>query len=120
MDTMEGVSRSLKGSGIFIFDLFNAAGIFDNLEDFETTVRHDGKVIRRISTLKMNLATGWTYDWTAKYIVEEDGKVTETDDLTTLRAFTRDEIVLFLRLTGFEVKEISEEPKVINLIAGKR
>jgi hypothetical protein len=46
--------------------------------------------------------------------------VSEYDDLTTLRAFTKDEILLFLKLTGFKVKEIMEEPKTITFIAEKK
>jgi hypothetical protein len=46
--------------------------------------------------------------------------VVEYDDLTTLRAFTKDEILLFLKLTGFEVIEILNEEKTITLITKKK
>jgi len=68
----------------------------------------------------MNLETGWTYNWFAKYIIEENGNVVEYDDLTTLRAFTKDEILLFLKLTDFEVVEIIEAEKTITFIAKKK
>ena len=67
----------------------------------------------------MNLTTGWTYDWFAKYIIDDGDKITEFDDLTTLRAFTKDEIMLFLKLTGFTLKEIIEEKKTFTIIAEK-
>ncbi|MCX6320415.1 MAG: class I SAM-dependent methyltransferase [Bacteroidia bacterium] len=120
IDTLTGVHKSLKAKGLFVFGVFEANGIFDNFTDFQQDIEHNNKRIKRISKLKKNLETGWTYDWYAKYIIEENGKLAEYDDLTTLRAFTKDEILLFLKLTGFEVKEIIEEPKTITLISKKK
>jgi hypothetical protein len=67
----------------------------------------------------LNLETGWTYDWRAKYFIEENEETSQYDDLTTLRAFTKDEMVLFLKLNGFIVKEIIEEAKTITFLANK-
>lgn len=120
LDTLAGVHRSLKDKGLFVFGVFEANGIFDNFNDFEQTIEHNTKRIRRISKLIKNLETGWTYDWQAKYIIEEDGKTAEYDDTTTLRAFTNDEILLFLKLNGFMVKEIINEEKTITIIAEKK
>jgi len=119
MDTLKGVHQALKDHGLFVFGVFNAQGIFDNFNDFEQHIEHEGKKITRKSRMKLNLATGWTYDWTAKYIIQKDGKTEEYDDLTTLRAFTEDEIQLFLLLTGFICKEIIREEKAFTLIAEK-
>jgi SAM-dependent methyltransferase len=119
IDTLTGVHKSLKDKGLFVFGVFEANGIFDNFNDFEQNIEHGTKRIRRISKLKKNLETGWTHDWYAKYIIEENGKVQEYDDLTTLRSFTKDEILLFLKLTGFKVKEIIDEEKAITLISVK-
>jgi SAM-dependent methyltransferase len=120
MDTFSGIHKSLKDKGLFVFGVFEANGIFDNFNDFEQTIEHNAKTIRRISKLKMNLETGWTYDWFAKYILEEEGKISQFDDTTTLRAFTRDEILLFIKLTGFNMLEIIEENKTITFIAEKK
>lgn len=119
MDTFAGIHKSLKNNGLLVFDVFEANAIFNNINDFEQTIEHNDKKIRRISKLKRNLETGWTYDWQAKYIIEQDGQTTEFDDLTTLRAFTKDEILLFLKLSGFKVKEMIEEEKVFTLITKK-
>jgi len=116
MNTLAGVHKALRDKGLFVFGIFEANGIFDNFNDFEQTIPDGERVIRRISTLKKNLSTGWTYDWHARYAIEEKGEVTEYDDLTTLRAFTRDEILLFLKLTGFTVQEVIEEEKALTLI----
>src|ERR1035437_7183999 len=119
IDTLKGVHESLVDNGLFVFGVFEANGIFDNFDDFEQNIEHDNKKIKRISKLKMNLTTGWTYDWFAKYIINDGDKTSEFDDLTTLRAFTKDEILLFLKLTGFTVEEIIEEKKTFTIIAKK-
>jgi len=119
LDTFKGVYKSLKDNGLFVFDVFEANGIFDNFNDFEQTFDINDRKIKRVSKLKMNLATGWTYDWHAKYIIEQNGETTEYDDITTLRAFTKDEISLFLKLTGLKIKEIIEEPKTFTIVAEK-
>jgi len=104
---------------LFVFGVFDANQIFDNFNDFEQNINHNGKKIRRISHLEKNLATGWTYDWFAKYIIEEDNEILEYDDITTLRAFTRDEIRLFMKLNGFVIEEIIDEGKAFTVIARK-
>jgi SAM-dependent methyltransferase len=119
IDTLKGIHASLVDNGLFVFGVFEANGIFDNFDDFEQNIEHGNKKIKRISKLKMNLTTGWTYDWFAKYIIDEGDKTSEFDDLTTLRAFTKDEILLFLKLTGFKVKDLIEEPKTYTVIAEK-
>jgi len=120
IDTLEGVRKSLKENGLFVFGVFEANGIFDNFNGFEQTIEHNNKRIRRISKLEKNLETGWTYNWHAKYILESEGIASEFDDLTTLRAFTKDEILLFLKLTGFSAKELIEEEKAITIIAERK
>jgi SAM-dependent methyltransferase len=117
--TLSGVHNALKDNGLFVFDAFEANGIFDNFNDFEQNIEHNDKKIRRISKLKKNLKTGWTYDWYAKYIIEEEGNIDEYDDVTTLRAFTKDEILLFLKLTGFKLNQIIDAGKAFTVIAEK-
>lgn len=119
IDTLTGVHKSLKDNGLFVFGVFDANQIFDNFDDFEQNIEHNNKKIRRISNLEKNLATGWTYNWTARYIIEQDNQLSEYDDITTLRAFTRDEIMLFMKLAGFDIEEIIEEGKAFTIIAKK-
>ena len=120
IDTLQGVHKSLKENGLFVFGVFDANQIFDNFNDFEQNIEHNGKKIRRISHLEKNLTTGWTYDWFAKYIIEKDNEISEFDDITTLRAFTRDEIKLFMKLNGFVIEEIIEEGKAFTIVAKKQ
>ena len=119
-DSLKGIYNSLIDNGVLVFGVFDAKQIFDNFGDFEQNIEHVNKKIRRISHLEKNLATGWTWDWTARYSIEQDGKASEYDDLTTLRAFTRDEIELFLKLAGFEIEEVIDEGKAFTIIARKK
>jgi SAM-dependent methyltransferase len=119
LDTLKGIYEALAEHGLMVFGVFEANGIFGNFGDFEQNIEHGTKKIKRISCLKMNLTTGWTYDWFAKYQIVGGNKSSECDDLTTLRAFTKDEILLFLKLTGFKIKEIMEEAKTFTVIAEK-
>ncbi len=96
--------------------MFEANGIFDNFDNFEQTFQPGQKKITRISHLEKNLETGWTYDWHALYRIEEGNETTEIEDITTLRAFTKDEILLFLKLTGFSILEVMAEEKVVTLV----
>ena len=119
MDTLTGIHKSLKGNGLFVFGFFDANALFDNFNDFEQIIQHNNKKIRRISHLEKNLSTGWTYDWSAKYIIEQDNELTEYEDVTTLRAFTKDEVDLFMKLTGFNIKDRIDEGKASTIIAKK-
>jgi len=119
IDTFNGVHKSLKNNGLLVFGIFDANQIFHNFDDFEQNIEHNNKKIRRISHLEKNLATGWTYDWFAKYIIMKDNQISEHDDVTTLRAFTTDEITLFLKLTGFYLEEIIDEGKALIIVAKK-
>ncbi len=118
--TFEGIYNSLINSGLLVFGIFDAKQIFDNFDGFEQSIEHGNKIIRRISHLEKNLATGWSWDWTARYIIEQDGNVSEYDDVTTLRAFTHDEIELFLKLSGFNIVEAIDEGKAFTIVAKKR
>lgn len=120
LDTFNGINKSLVDNGLLVFGVFEANGIFDNFNDFEQIIDHGNKKIKRVSKLKKNLLTGWTYDWSAKYIIEQDSKISEYEDLTTLRTFTKDEILLFLKLTDFRVGEVIEEFKTLTIIAEKK
>lgn len=119
ISTFQHINHLLKNHGFFIFDLFDANRIFEKFkEESEQVVQSGNKKITRKNRLKKNLSTGWTWDFNAKYIIEEDGKISEYDDFSTLRAFTKEEIHLFLKLTGFSLLEIIQD-NVLTVVAKK-
>jgi len=119
INTLNGVHKSLKDKGLFVFGVFEANRIFEEFDDFEQIMDCNNKNIKRISHLEKNLATGWTWDWFARYIIEDEEGIREVEDQTTLRAFTRDEITLFLKLTDFRIEEIICEGKALLIVARK-
>ena len=111
LQAFENIHKSLKKDGLLIFDAIDAEALFlkfkfqkeDILEvSFEETQ------YKRISNNKENLLKGWTWDWESTYFKKNQNNEYEKigDDFATLRAFTQDEIVLFLKLSGFELLEI--------------
>jgi SAM-dependent methyltransferase len=123
MNCMESVYRTLKPGGILVFDNFNATEIF---KDFKTTTEFrvdDGEnSYKWISNHKIDFTTGFTWTWSTTYFIVEKGNKKMTQDTMTIRAFTRDELELFLRLgklepIGYEVPE--KDPKKIIYVAKK-
>jgi SAM-dependent methyltransferase len=110
ISTFNGINHILKNKGFLVFDLFDANKIFEHfVEESEQVVKSGSKTITRKNFLKMNLETGWTWDFNAKYIIEENNEKVEYDDFSTLRAFTKEEIRLLLKLTGFNLLEIIQD-----------
>ena len=115
------VFAHLKSDGILIFDNFYAPGIFgDFQESSEVKTTYQSRTYTRISKTNPNLETGWTWNWEAKYIVEEGGETQEFQDTTLLRAFTEDELRLFLNSCGFQVLESDEKIFEIWTVAQKK
>ncbi|QEE18099.1 class I SAM-dependent methyltransferase [Promethearchaeum syntrophicum] len=115
------VFKHLKPNGILIFDNFYAPIIFS---DFHTNLEQEAiyqtRKYRRISKNNPNFQTGWTWNWDAKYIVEENNQIQEYFDYSILRAFTEDELQLFLNLCGFNILELKKENAAIWLVAQKK
>lgn len=100
---LECISNVLKPGGILIFDNFDAEFIFTNLpRQTEENIESTGTRFVRRSETFANFKHGWTWNWNAVYVVD-NGKTKRTTfyDRSVLRAFTRDELRLFLTLAGF-------------------
>ncbi len=101
-DALRCVRRVLKPEGILVFDNFEAEGIFANLpRRIREKYGSSPRIISRRSKTWANMTTGWTWNWDATYTVSEGGRKQIFTDLSVLRAFTRDELRLFLTLAGF-------------------
>ena len=115
------VFNHLKPDGIVIFDNFYAPMIFGNFQtsmEIETT--YQTRKYKRISKTSPNLQSGWTWNWDAKYIIEENKKTEEYNDSSILRAFTEDELQLFLSSCGFNLLECKKEAIAIWMVAQKK
>jgi SAM-dependent methyltransferase len=104
LGALQSVHAALRPHGLLIFDNFDATAIF---KDFSKRLTQKawsgGKRFVRCSEKSMNLETGWTWNWNARYEVTENKKKQVMFDESILRAFTPDELSLFLRLAGFGI-----------------
>jgi SAM-dependent methyltransferase len=97
------IRLALRPGGVLIFDNFYAEGIFTHFRKrLRERVRVGLKTITRESEGSWNLETGWTWNWDAVYMVQEGRRKRTVRDRSVLRAFTRDELRLFLGLAGFK------------------
>ncbi|MCP5107775.1 MAG: class I SAM-dependent methyltransferase [bacterium] len=121
MQTFQSIYKTLKEDGILIFDSFKADEIILNLkEGFTQDVEVGDTKYKRVNRMKLNLETGWTWDWEADYHIEKKGEEKKVvKDKTLLRAFTEDELKIFLQLNGFEVLEVIKE-NVFTFIAKRQ
>jgi len=104
-----------------IFDNFNAKEIFLNFkQELIQTSTYNNRKYKRVSNNSMNLETGWTWNWDATYYIEESGKETQiVHDKSVLRAFTKDELSLFLKLNNFDILKIIDEGLSLTGVAQK-
>jgi SAM-dependent methyltransferase len=118
---LSSVNRALMPGGILAFDNFNAREIFlDFWPHIEQESEVNGKTYKRISNNTMNMENGWTWNWDATYIIEEkDKEPMVIEDKSILRAFTEDEIRLFLEFNGFEVLEVELQGVSLAVVARK-
>lgn len=115
MSALQSVYKILKEKGILIFDSFNANEIVPNLKkESSQEVKSGDTKYRRVNRTSLNLETGWTWNWEAEYHIEKKGEEKKIiTDRSVLRAFTEDELKLFLQLTGYTVLEIIKENTLI-------
>jgi SAM-dependent methyltransferase len=113
--TFYSIHRNLNPSGIVCFDCIDANKFIPFIYPEKEVIHKasfENKKYQRNSIWKANFNEGFTCDWTSTYYEEnEKGKLDKIgEDFEMARAFTKDEMVLFLELANFEVKEIMERP----------
>jgi SAM-dependent methyltransferase len=121
LSTLKSVHAALKPKGLLAFDCFRADQVVLNRrhESIQDVKRGD-TLFRRLNRTSPNLETGWTFNWEAEYHIRKEGRKEKVvKDKTVLRAFTEDEVSLFLKLRGFDVLECSGE-KIYRLTALRR
>jgi len=120
MFALDSIEKSLKKNGWLLFDNFDAYEIFTGFrEQSMHKSNFNKKNYTRESKTSFDLEHGWTWKWKAQYTIEENGKKEVFNDEMLLRAFTKDELSLFLKLSGFSVVEIQNESNALFTIAQK-
>jgi len=115
---LHSIRNVLKPGGILIFDNFDAETIFNDFHRrLSDKVKKGAKTFTRHSERSLNLKTGWTWNWNAVYVVEDGQKKRTYHDRSVLRAFTRDELRLFLTLAGFTPLRFTRGSATIHAVA---
>jgi SAM-dependent methyltransferase len=107
LQAFKHINGSLNIDGMLMFDAIDASTLFRNFKEGN----NDELMVsnyKRISENRKNLATGWTWDWASVYYkLDQNNEFQEIgQDFSTLRAFIKDEIELFLNLSGFQLIEV--------------
>jgi SAM-dependent methyltransferase len=115
ISTFNCINKSLNPSGIICFDCIDAnkfIPLIDPSKEIIHTAAFKNKKYRRSSTWQANFAGGFMLNWASVYYQEnQEGTLDKIgEDHSIIRTFTKDEMILFLQLTGFTVHKIIERP----------
>jgi SAM-dependent methyltransferase len=121
LGTLKSVHAALKPKGLLAFDCFRADPVILNCsQESVQDVKRGDTLFRRVNRNSPNLETGWTFNWVAEYHIRKQGRKEKVvKDKTVLRAFTEDELGLFLKLGGFDLLECGRE-KIYRVTALRR
>lgn len=76
--------------------------------------------IKRISKKTWDLKPGVTFNWHAKYQIEEQDKLREIEDESVLRAFFPEELEYFLKREGMPVVQLFDHEFAFMILAQKK
>lgn len=120
MSALKSARGKLKAQGYLLADNFNAPDIFGHFKKTMVTRATYGDTgYKRVSKNSLSLKGGWTWNWEATYFITREGKTRTVKDSSVLRAFTEDELRLFLQLSGFEPLEAIKGAGAITVVARK-
>jgi SAM-dependent methyltransferase len=110
IDTFECVHKNLNSNGIFIFDIIDANRFIPFIKENEIIIHeafYEGINYVRESHWEITPLENFMLDWCAKYfLIREEEKEILSEDFSTVRVFTLNEIELFLYLNNFEILKI--------------
>lgn len=95
---------------MLIFDFIDAKRFIPSVNEGEIIPHEvviDNARYKRESIFKKSIDTSWKWIWKSTFMKEENGHYQEIDaDEAELRAFTRDELEIFLTLSGFAIQQV--------------
>ncbi|MEO6537301.1 MAG: class I SAM-dependent methyltransferase [Ferruginibacter sp.] len=104
------IAKNLLPAGIICFDFIDANKFIPLIKKDAVwhTASVNKKTFKRESFWSLNASNGWSFDWRSVFYEESpDGSLLRIgEDQSTIRAFTKDEIILFLQLCGFRATHI--------------
>ena len=110
IDTFESVYKNLNSNGVLIFDIIDANRFIPFIKENKTIVHeatYEGVNYIRESQWKTTPLENFMLDWNAKYYqIVDDEKEILSEDFSTVRVFTLNEVELFLYLNNFEILKV--------------
>lgn len=113
LGTFRSINNNLNVEGTLVFDCIDAAKFIPYIKDGIDICHNasfEGKDYQRMSHWKPNFNESYLFDWQSHYQMKNDDGAwidVGTDD-STIRTFTKDDIVLMLELCGFKVESITD------------
>jgi len=108
--TFRSVKNVLKDAGVLIFDFINAKNFIPSINENEVVSHEvviDNVRYKRESIFEKRIDTSWNWIWKSTFMKEEKVGYQEIGfDEAELRAFTADELEIFLSLTGLKVLQV--------------
>ncbi|MBX9782064.1 MAG: class I SAM-dependent methyltransferase [Chitinophagaceae bacterium] len=114
-NTFSCIYRHLADNGIVCFDFIEANRFIPLIQNGKQVVHsasYDNRNYKRISNWQINLQESYTFNWQSVYyeINDRSTEIFLGEDHSVIRAFTKEDIALFLQLTGFTVPEFINKP----------
>lgn len=104
------MAKNLVPSGIICFDFIDAnqfIPIVTQSDEIIHTAEYKGTTYVRKSIWQPHIETNMGFKWDSIYYQKDGAQLIKIgEDHSYLRTFTKDELILFLELQGFEVKEM--------------
>ena len=115
IDCFKAIYKNVNEHGIICFDCIDANKFIPQIDSTKKIIHEasfNNKDYKRESIWKINIDNGFCFDWASTFFESTDKQhfLQIGGDSSTIRAFTKDEMILFLQLTGFAILEIIERP----------
>jgi SAM-dependent methyltransferase len=108
--TFRSVKNVIKNGGVLIFDFIDAKNFIPSINTNEVILHEvviDNVRYKRESIFESRIDTSWNWIWKSTFMKEEEaGYQAIGYDEAELRAFTADELEIFLSLTGFKILQV--------------
>ena len=108
------VYKNLETGGVICFDFIDAARFIPQIINGKNITHRAGyqnKNYVRHSKWSVSPLQSGAFNWHSLYYEEQDNNLIFLgEDDSTIRAFTKDEISLFLQQAGFTIKEMIDRP----------
>ena len=115
LDAFHSIYNNLNSGGILCFDCIDAVKFIPLIKDGKHIIHnaaYNERKFQRESFWSVNENQSWAFNWDSVYFERDEKGVLQKigEDKSTIRAFTKEDICLFLVLCDFKIKEIEDRP----------